>query len=231
MANIKTFVALIVDESGSMKSIQKQSIDNFNEQLQTLKSESNSPDAVAKKLLIGGQQYDGVETHVSVVKFNDKVNVVVPLAEVNTVNEITVNDYNPDGSTALYQAIGETISRFQNITDMSDPTSSALFIIITDGQNNVHGKYTREEVKSLIDELTASGRWTFTFMGTENALDQAEDLGIAKGNMAAFAATNVGMATASDLMTSSLRSYYDARRSGTMSVSSFYDEDDKDKNV
>ncbi len=226
MAKLKTFVALIVDESGSMSSIKKETINNFNEQLQVLKQESNSPDAVAKKLLIGGQEYEGVETFVSVVKFNQETNIIINLDDVNSIKEIADSDYSPNGGTALYDAIGDTIERFQSIPEMSDPGSSALFVILTDGEENSSKRFSHKRVKSLIDDLNADNKWTFTFMGTENALEQAVDIGIAAGNMVAFDNTVKGMAVANDVMTTSLRSYYNARRSGETSVDSFYSSDE-----
>lgn len=224
---LKTFVALIIDESGSMSSIKKETINNFNEQLQVLKQESNSPDAIAKKLLIGGQEYEGVETFVSVVKFNQDTNIIINLADVNNISEITDTDYSPNGGTALYDAIGDTIERFQSIPEMSDPGSSALFIILTDGEENSSKRFSHKRVKSLIDDLNADKKWTFTFMGTENALDQAREIGIAYGNTVAFDNTAKGMAVANNVMTTSLRSYYSARLSGETSVDSFYSDEDK----
>lgn len=229
--NLKTYVALIVDESGSMTSIYTAALTNFNEQLQVLKEESNSPEAVAKKLLIEGEEYDGVETHVSVVKFNQDVNVIVDLEEVSNVEEITQQDYQPSGTTALYDAIGETIERFQNIDDLDDPGTSVLFVIITDGMENASKRFGQKKIKSLVDELQATDKWTFTFMGTEDALEQAYDIGLARGNVAAFSADVVGMSTATATMSNSLRSYYDSRSAGLTSVSSFYDDSDEEEKI
>lgn len=227
--NLKTYVALIIDESGSMNSIRQQAINNFNEQLQVLKEESNSPNAVAKKLLVNGEEYEGIETYVSVVKFNYHVNVIDELAEVNTITEVTDDEYQPNGTTALYDAIGMTIDRFQKIEDLNDPGASVLFIIITDGQENASSNYTYEKVKSLVNDLNATNKWTFTFMGTKDALEQAYNIGFAKGNVTAFAATADGMNLASDVMASSLRSYYDARTTkGVTSLASFYDNIDEE---
>jgi len=223
---LKTFVALIIDESGSMSSIKKETINNFNEQLQVLKQESNSPDAIAKKLLIGGQEYEGVETFVSIVKFNQNTNIIISLDNVNNISEITETDYSPDGGTALYDAIGYTIERFQSIPEMADPGSSALFIILTDGEENSSKHFSHKKVKSLIKDLDIDGKWTFTFMGTENALDQAVEIGISLGNTVAFDNTAKGMSTAANTMSIGLRSYYGARLSGETATDSFYSDED-----
>jgi len=224
---LKTFVALIIDESGSMSSIKKETINNFNEQLQVLKQESNSPDAIAKKLLIGGQEYEGVETFVSVVKFNQNTNIIINLDDVNNISEIADSDYSPDGGTALYDAIGDTIERFQSIPEMADPGSSALLVILTDGEENSSKRFSHKKVKSLIDDLNVNNKWTFTFMGTENALEQAIDIGIAAGNTVVFNNTVKGMSTATSTMSAGLRSYYNARRIGETSTDSFYSSENE----
>ena len=225
MSKLKTYVALIIDESGSMGTIYEQAMSNFNEQLQVLKEESNSPEAVAKKLLIGGEEYEGIETQVSVVKFNQRVNTIIELTNVDDVEEITEEDYSPHGTTALYDAIGGTISRFQEIDGLDDPGASVLFVIITDGYENSSTDFKHEKVKSLVDELSATDKWTFTFMGTEDALEQAVDIGINPGNIASFTATADGMKVATNNMTDGLRGYYNARSTGMTSMASFYDDD------
>lgn len=228
---LTTYVAFIVDESGSMDMIRQETVNNFNEQLQVLKEESNSPEAIAKKLLLGGEEYEGVETFVSYVKFNQEVNTIIELDNVNSVEELTLEDFAPSGTTALYDAIGSTIERFQEIDDLDDPGTSVLFVIITDGQENSSRKFGRQQVKSLVDELNAGDKWTFTFMGTQDALEQAYDIGFDKGNVAEFAASSVGMSDATFVMSTSTRGYYDARLKGMSKVYDFYsDEKDEEDN-
>jgi len=55
MNTVKTFAAVILDKSGSMESRKKFAIDTFNEQIQTLKAESNSPKEITKKILKGSK--------------------------------------------------------------------------------------------------------------------------------------------------------------------------------
>jgi Mg-chelatase subunit ChlD len=232
---LKTFVAFIVDSSGSMSGVRKQTIDNFNEQLQVLKKESNDPANIAKKLLLntdeGDIEYEGLETWATVVTFNNTVNVAVELADVNEIQELTEETYRTDGTTNLLGAIGETVERFQKIKDLEDPKASALFIILTDGEHNVQCKYTLKDIKSVIKDLEANGKYTFTYMGTTNALEAAADMGINLANTASFSYDAMDMA--STTMTRSLNTYYAARSKGVTQVDNFYDtiNEVKDNNV
>lgn len=233
---MKTYVALILDKSNSMNSIRTEARNNFNEQLTVLKEESNSPEAMAKKVLMADDPQnvsDGVETRVSVITFNQKVDEVDFDVNVDDITEITEEEYKPDGMTALYDAIGLTIDKFVGHYDLSDPNTGVLFVIVTDGEENSSEEYKgedgRKRLRSKIDELTDSGKWTFTFLGTENALDQAQELGIRSS--LSFDATNEGISSSMMAHSSSTRSYYSTRKkTGVTAVSDFYGTDeDKDE--
>ena len=86
MTTLKTYVAVILDRSGSMCGIQDEARNNFNEQLQVLKEESNKPSNVAKKLL-QGQPTSGLETKVTFVTFNEKIDTAIFNEDVNNVEE------------------------------------------------------------------------------------------------------------------------------------------------
>jgi len=226
MDKMKTYVALILDKSGSMKSIRDTAINNFNEQLQVLKKESNSPEVEAKKVLLASDPANvsqGIETKVSVIVFNDTVNTIDFDVDVNAISEITHQEYDPDGMTALYDAIGFTIDKFRDHYDLSDPNTGVLFVIITDGEENssktYSGKEGRRIIKSKVDELNATGKWTFTFLGTNSALDEIKDFDMHK---MAFAATDNGLKHAMDIQTASTQSYYKARKMGKTTVEDFY---------
>lgn len=230
----KTYVAILLDESGSMEVIKNEAINHFNEQLQVLKEESNSPNQVAKKML-QNEDTQGVETRVTFVTFNQSIYSHDFNEDVNNVKEIDSSIYSPSGTTALYDAIGETIEKFQNIDDINQPNVSVLFTIITDGQENSSKRFNGEEgrrtIKNQIDELQRSGKWTFTFMGAnQNVMETAvENLGIYAGNTMSFDYSSDGMNLASSAHSLSTRAYFDARKFGETSISSFYKEENKEE--
>lgn len=232
----KTYVAIILDKSGSMDIIKNEAINHFNEQLQVLKEESNAPDKVAKKML-QNEESNAVETRVTFVTFNNNVDTIIENDDVNNISEIDDSTYRPSGTTALYDAIGQTIEKFQSYEDIDDPNVSVLFTIITDGQENASERFAgdsgRKQVKSQIDELQKTSKWTFTFMGAnQDVMETAvNDLGIYAGNTMSFDYSSEGMTLASDTHTMSTRAYFSARKQGNLSVTSFYAEDDEDEDA
>ena len=233
METMKTYVALILDSSGSMDIVRDKTRNDFNEQLQMLKEESNDPANEAKKVLLAEDPENvpaGIETRVTVVTFNNKVNFVDFDVDVNEITEITEDEYNPGGGTALYDAIGMTMDKFNDHYDFSDPNVGVLFIVLTDGQENSSQKYMGQEgnkiIKDRIDELKETGKWTFTFMGTEDALSYVENLAFSK---AAYVQTNAGMEDMKLKHMAATSSYFKARSMGATSVADFYAQDDLDE--
>lgn len=74
------------------------------------------------------------------------------------------------GSTALYDAIGQSI-RKTNI--MVKPGDKVLVNIYTDGQENSSKEFRAKEISELISTLSGEG-WTFTFIGTEADVKYAQ---------------------------------------------------------
>jgi hypothetical protein len=234
---IKTYAALILDKSGSMGNIRDFAINSFNEQIQTLKAESDDPKEITKKLLKSGKQAtEGVETYLTLVSFNDNVRFHVFNEDIKNVKEFPTDEYKPDGSTALFDAIGETIDRFTSeIPGLNDPDSGALLVIVTDGQENASkgygGEEGRKKLKSRIEELQNSGKWTITFVGAEKVLETAVNhLGLHAGNVrAASMKDQLGWIDLADSQTIGTKNYMSARRQGHRSMTSYYDSNKKDE--
>ena len=81
-----------------------------------------------------------------------------PLASVSTIFE------RPDGGTAMYDAIGFTLTSLGNTTKNGE---RVLVKIFTDGEENDSRRFKSTEVEKLIEEVKSFG-FTVTFVGTEN---------------------------------------------------------------
>jgi uncharacterized protein YegL len=233
METMKTYVALILDSSGSMEIVKDKTRNDFNEQLQMLKDESNNPANEAKKVLMAEDPENvtsGIETRVTVVTFNNKVNFVDFDVDVHDISEITEDEYRPGGGTALYDAIGMTIDKFNDHYDFSDPNTGVLFVILTDGEENSSQKYMGKEgnkiIKDRIDELKNTGKWTFTFMGTEDALKYVGDFAFSK---AAYVQSFDGMEDMKLRHMAATKSYFAARSMGETAVADFYGQDKEEE--
>lgn len=227
MSTIKTFAAIILDKSGSMGHMKDFAINTFNEQIQTLKEESNDPKEITKKILKGKKGITGIETYLTLVSFNDNVKFHTFNKDVSTIDEFPADEYQPNGSTALFDAIGETINRFTDeIPELEEENAGALLIIVTDGQENASRNYKGEEgrkkLKSRIEELQETGKWTITFMGAEDVFETVvEGLGLAFANTITWDPTNPAIATSN--ATVGTRSYMNSRVVDEVtSVDNFY---------
>jgi uncharacterized protein YegL len=105
---LKVVVNLLLDESTSMISRKTSVISGVNEYVNELKSKS-----------------DDVDYFINIIKFNTESSFSVKDLPISKFKEFT--DYNPNGGTALLDAVGDAISGVDKNAD------NAIFIIMTDG--------------------------------------------------------------------------------------------------
>lgn len=172
----KIYNLIIIDASGSMDSIYRQALSGLNETIQTIKK--------AQK------EMPEMEQRITMVSFNSgkeylkEICVNMPALEVK---ELTEKDYEPDGCTALYDAIGTMVTRMQEVKTHND---QALVTIITDGYENSSQRWNAATVKALVTELRQMG-WTFTYIGAnQDAVEEAEKIGVC--NSLNFSASEEG---------------------------------------
>jgi hypothetical protein len=153
-------VAFIIDSSGSMGVLRKFVVDIFNDQLEVLKSETD----------------DQLDTKVSIVTFSypDKINFLRWDDSISDINPLDMKEYIPDGNTALFDAIGKTLTKLQELPDVEEKTTSFLVNIITDGQENASRIYNLSQIRGRISDLQKTERWTITYYGTEPEKIQEE---------------------------------------------------------
>jgi hypothetical protein len=207
-------VAIILDESGSMMTIKDPIIDLFNQQVDAIKENSND-----------------IESHVSLVTFSNSVRSPILWRKPgDDLKKIGYETYRPAGMTALWDAIGLTVEKYQK-EELGDNTNY-LFVILTDGDENNSKKYRdQRSIGNLIESLQETGKWTFTYIGAnQNLEDIQKTLRIKKGNITDFDATAAGVSKAAFTVTRGINSYYGATKLGATNVSNFYDSD-KDKDA
>lgn len=152
----KTYYAFVVDRSGSMLSRINETIDNFNEQIQTLKRlEKENPN----------EKY-----YVTLCMFNDQVETVYEDKPLNEVEELTRETYVPGGMTALYDAIGITIynlKKRQKKNLKKKKGNEALVMILTDGYENKSQEYSQDTMSKLIKKTEKKDNWSISFIGAD----------------------------------------------------------------
>ena len=188
----KTEVIFILDGSGSMFSLAKETVSAYNEQLLTIKS------------------LDNQDINVSIVSFNTNRTWHKERVNIKEITLLEDKEYRPQGGTALFDTLGFVCNKFRNIQ-----TEAVLVYILTDGEENASREYTGEAIASLIKELQDTDKWTFVYVGaTPNIVEIAKTLNIPSSNSAVYAASGDGMVMASAGMSNTTTSYFQSRSEG-----------------
>ncbi|MDO4773201.1 MAG: vWA domain-containing protein [Bacillota bacterium] len=158
-----TELVFILDRSGSMDGLQKDSIGGFNSMIEKQKKE-------AGKALV------------STVLFNDKTAVIHDRIPLHRVEKMTEKDYWVGGCTALLDAVGGAIHHIGMIHKYArkkDVPKKTLFVIITDGMENASARYSYDRVSKMIAHQKERYGWEFLFLGANiDAAAEAKRFGI-----------------------------------------------------
>lgn len=158
-----TELVFILDKSGSMSGLEKDTIGGFNSML-------------AKQKAIDG------ECFITTVLFDNDYVLLHDRIDIRAVNVITEKEYQVGGSTALLDAIGKTIHKINNAqknTADSYRAEKVLFVIITDGEENASCEYSADKIRNLIEQQKKEYGWEFIFLGANvDAVQTAKSFGI-----------------------------------------------------
>lgn len=161
--NNTTELVFILDRSGSMSGLEKDTIGGFNSMIEKQKKQ------------------DG-ECYVSTVLFDNESEVIHDRVKLSEIKPMTEEDYYVRGCTALIDAIGGAIHHIGNIHKYARPEDvpeHTMFIITTDGMENASHRYTSERVKHMIEHQKDKYGWEFLFIGANiDAVETAAQYGI-----------------------------------------------------
>ena len=167
-------LVVILDKSGSMYSMVDDTIGGFNSYLDE-------------------QRKKDIPVKVSMGMFNQKLEEKYSRVDLKDVKNLTNEDYAPQGMTALFDAVGNTLSALKMDEGVNAEGNKVLVVIITDGMENASSEWTKSAVKDLIGELRGKG-YEFVFLGADiDAADVAEDIGISRETSMKFKKTGAGV--------------------------------------
>ncbi|MDO5145651.1 MAG: hypothetical protein Q4D60_01480 [Eubacteriales bacterium] len=154
-----TELVFILDRSGSMSGLEKDTIGGFNSMLKKQRKEPG-------------------EALVSTVLFDNVSEVIHDRAAIAKVPNLTDKEYFVRGCTALLDAVGGAIHHIGNVHKYArneDVPEKTLFIITTDGLENASRRYTYEKVRAMIQRQKERYGWEFLFLGAN--IDAAAEAG------------------------------------------------------
>jgi hypothetical protein len=108
-------------------------------------------------------------------KFGKPYRTRIELADISTVEDYQMSEYQPGGTTPLYDTMGETLTQLEKVATEND---LVLVTIITDGYENSSREYDSEKINTLIKRLDEKD-WVFTYIGAnQDAILEAGKMGI-----------------------------------------------------
>ncbi len=141
------------------------------------------------------QQVKGL-AKLTLVLFDDEYLVPVRGIPILEVTPLTKETYVPRNSTALLDAIGQTIDELgSQLSALSEATRPAQVIvaIFTDGLENASRRFTWRCIADRIKHQTEVYKWTFLFLGAnQDAIATAAQIGIASVNSSTYEASPIG---------------------------------------
>ena len=158
-----TEMVFILDKSGSMQGLEKDTIGGFNSMIERQKMQEG-------------------EALVSTVLFSNDSRVIHDRVDIRRIEPLTDQQYYVGGCTALIDAIGGAIHHIGNVHKYAreeDVPEHTVFIITTDGMENASRRYTYDEVRRMIERQRETYGWEFLFLGaTMDAISAARQFGI-----------------------------------------------------
>ncbi len=172
-----TEIVFILDRSGSMQGLEKDTIGGFN-------------------AMIDKQRQEPGEAYVSTVLFDNDSQVIHDRIPLSEVPKLTDREYYVRGCTALLDAVGSAIRHIGNIHKYAreeDRPEKTIFVITTDGMENASRYYSYEKVKAMIEHEKQAYGWDFLFLGANiDAAREAARFGIDADFAADYHADSTG---------------------------------------
>ena len=174
-----TEIVFILDRSGSMGGLEKDTIGGYNSMIAKQKSEEG-------------------EALISTVLFDNETEVLHDRVPLSKIEPITEKEYFVRGSTALLDAIGGAIHHIGNVHKYAreeDVPEKTLFIITTDGMENSSREYSYNKVKKMVERQKEKYNWEFIFLGANiDAVSVANQFGVDKSRAVRYECDSAGTA-------------------------------------
>jgi len=144
-----TVIAMVVDRSGSMRRMADEVHGGCNAYLEEQRKSDTE---------------DGAHSTVIFTRFDNLSETIYDGVDLSSMPPISPTDVRPRGSTALYDAIGDTLQRTAAVVNELPKMPSVTVFILTDGAENASQRWTKSQITTQITKLKhESIGWDFYF--------------------------------------------------------------------
>lgn len=163
----------VLDETGSMSSIRRQTVAGFNEFLR----EQQSAEGSARMTLT---KFEGGSLR---TPYQD--------VDLSFIPAMTTQSYVPGGGTNLFDAVGERIETLAERLQSWNVQPDALLVVMTDGGDTCSKYFNAQMISNLVARYRNLG-WGFAYLGSDaNALRIGQTMGFNSGEIRCFENTNI----------------------------------------
>jgi hypothetical protein len=190
---VQTEIVVVLDRSGSMRTIDKSTVEGFNKFLDEQKNSEG-------------------EAFITLVQFDDRYEMNYQSIPIKNADPLVLNEtFIPRGGTALFDAIGKTIEDLETERDV-------VFVIITDGEENQSKEYKREAIMKMIESQTKDG-WKFLFLAAnQDAIKAGGSIGIQGVNSVNYSSNDISTLNVFSSVSENLKQYRSSK-SKTINIS------------
>ena len=173
-------ITLIIDRSGSMQTMEKALLNGSNEFIEQQKK-------TAKET--------GNETFITLVTFDDKVEIIFDQNYILDTRKITQSDIFPRGITRLIDTAVEQLN-YQNervsakLLEGEYNSSKKIFALLTDGMDNMSTKYTEKDLNLLITSARDNGTLCIFLGANQDAIISGNAYGFTANHSMEYGANN-----------------------------------------
>lgn len=156
-------IVAIIDRSGSMYGKEEDTIGGINTTIQELNNSENVD-----------------EINFSLKFFNEKEEMKIRSKKITEIRPLQASELRPSGSTALLDAIGNTINYFtQKKLQYKDSFEQCLIYVATDGLENASRYFNKNTLKQIIQNAETSYNIKVMYLGAnQDAIFEASQIGI-----------------------------------------------------
>lgn len=165
-------IVVVLDRSGSMRSIAEDAIGGFNTFLEEQKKVKG-------------------KANITLALFDHEYQEVYDSADIQSAENLTKTTYVPRGFTGLLDAIGRSITKLE-----SKNPKKAIVCILTDGQENASKEFSNENIKELLKKCEDRGWQVMYLAANQDAFAVGAQYGFSANLTKNFDATARGVSAA-----------------------------------